>query len=511
MAIPFTEYVNITSGLVNTAQIGERQLILRIFTDNVLVPTDSFAQFANSDAVKAYFGETSLEYKRAAFYFSFVSKLITQPQLISFASWVATARNSFLYGDPGTTANLATLQAITAGQITLTLGSITQTVAGLNFTSAGSFTAVATILQAAIRDAEGIADWTNATVTYNPTLPQGAAFVIEGGVAGASAIGVTPASGGTDTALGLLGPNVVLSQGAVPQNPAVTLANSIIASNNFASFEFMHADGTEFGEADITSAATWLSTQNIQFIFCVRAQASTAVAIAAIVNSVAGSVPTLSPLSTEFPELLPAAILAATPYDTANGFATQNYMYQQAYGLTPSVTNDTERATYDALKINYYGQTQDNGQLISFYQRGYVGGTANTPSDIGPFVNEIWFKAFVGTAWINLLLQASEIPTNSQGRSLCMSVLQTAALAAVANGVISVGNSFTTAQQSAITSLSGNATAWRQVQNQGYWFNVVFVSYVNPDNGLTEYKAQYTLIYAKKNDIRKVQGTHALV
>jgi hypothetical protein len=63
--------------------------------------------------------------------------------------------------------------------------------------------------------------------------------------------------------------------------------------------------------------------------------------------------------------------------------------------------------------------------------------------------------------------------------------------------------------QLAITNATGDPTAWQKVQTSGYWFDVVFETYVV--NNQTEYKAVYTLIYAKDDVIRLVNGTDILI
>jgi hypothetical protein len=77
--------------------------------------------------------------------------------------------------------------------------------------------------------------------------------------------------------------------------------------------------------------------------------------------------------------------------------------------------------------------------------------------------------------------------------------------------VISAGKSLTTVQQQYISQISGDTTAWRQVANIGYWLNVTFSSFVNPNSFLTEWQANYTLIYSKNDAIRSVQGNDVLI
>lgn len=208
----------------------------------------------------------------------------------------------------------------------------------------------------------------------------------------------------------------------------------------------------------------------------------------------------------EFPEQLPMMIEAATNYNRAN--AVQNYMFQQAL-LTPSVNIDAQAAAYDALNVNYYGQTQQAGTLISFYQRGLLQGQSivTNITDMTPYVNEIWLKDANTVALMNLLLSATQIAANPSGRSQVLSVLQQTINLALLNGTISVGKVLTASQKSFITSETNDDQAWYQVQNAGYWLDCV----IELIPTTTQYQANYTLIYSKDDVIRKVVGTQTLI
>ena len=218
---------------------------------------------------------------------------------------------------------------------------------------------------------------------------------------------------------------------------------------------------------------------------------------------------TLTFQAMEFPEQLPMMVEAATNYLATN--SVQNYMFQQVAGLTPSVTTDASATSYDALSINYYGQTQTAGSLISFYQRGLMQGASVSTNitDMTSYVNEIWFKDANAVAVLNLLLGLSEVPANNQGRSQILSVIQSVINLALINGTISVNKILTSAQKSFISSITGDEYAWYQVQNSGYWIDCVIIQI--PNITPIQYQANYTLIYSKNDVIRLVVGTQELI
>lgn len=505
MAISFTRYVDITSGVSGAATVRMRELITRIFSSNPLIPTNSFAEFTSSDDVGSYFGTTSEEYKRALYYFSFLSKTITAPQKISFSSWVQTAVAPIIYGSRAATATLAALNLITAGAINLTLGAVTVNVTGLNFSSAGSLAAVATAIQTAVRAASVDANWATATVTYDATNGR---FVLTGGAVATTAqipVVIAPATG-TDAAipLGWEDINTIYSYGSPAMSLTDTMIASGAASNNFATFCYIPALTT----AQILELQTWNNGQNITYMGLYRVNSTIAAATSSAIMELAGGAMTLAPLAAEYPEMLPGAILAATDYTRRN--VSQNYMYQQS-DLTPSVSSDDSADAYDALRTNYYGVTQSAGQLVAFYQRGVLTGGSSAPTDMNIYANEIWFKSSAGVALLTLFLAVNQVSTNPGGRSQILATLQPVIDQAIFNGVISVGKQLTSAQQLVITQISGDPKAWYQVQNIGYWLDVTFPPGTVTVDDRTEYTAQYTLIYAKNDAIRKVVGSHVLI
>ncbi len=510
MAISFTRYINIISGVVAGQGIKEVDMITRIMTTNVLQPVNKIIEFLNANAVGTFFGFQSEEYLRAQFYFSFISKLIGTPDKISFGRYANATVKPQAWGDPLATDTLAQFQAITAGTLTISINSLTATLTAINLSAATSLANVATLLQTALRAySAGGTDFTLATVTYQ-TTPQ-AQFTIQGGVADAASIVITP-TGAQDigAALGLESVNAVFTSGlAAVQTPVQAMQNSFNISTNFASFVFTTASA--LSPTDIQNVAAWNASNNNDFVFLVPVLSSNASAISANVISDAGTALTLAPVLTpaQYPEMFPGMVAAATDYSKPN--QSQNYMFQQNSQLTPAVADDTSANNYDMLRVNYMGVTQVAGQQLSFYQRGVMCGGATAPSDMNVYFNEIWFKSAMGVALMSMLLNLPEVPTSPPGLALILANVQPVIGQALINGTIIVGSAvLTAAQQSAVTLLTGSPTAWQQVQTIGYWYYCTFTSSIGL-GGNTEYQANYTVVYTKNNAIRAINGTHAIV
>lgn len=501
MAISFKRYVDITSGVGGGAGVRLRDLILRLFTSSTRVPAGEVLEMDNATDVATYFGTSSAEYLRAVFYFGFVSKLITAPKKISFSRWAEVDAAARIYG-VSSTYTVAQFTGVSTGSLRLTLGDYTADVTGINWTSATTLSLVASILQTAIRAVTaGGTDWTSAVVAWNSTAQR---FELTGGVAGAEPVAVTAAGSGVAVA-GLLGwgSDAVFSPGVDAEEPLDAFITSVEASDNFGTFAFVSTLTAE----QIAAVAVQNDTYNVRFHYSVPIAAADAATYYAALSGLSGVSTTLAPLSTEYPELLPAAILAATDYARRN--SVQNYMFQQAT-LTPSVTTTAVANTMDASRVNYYGRTQTAGQFIDFYQRGVMMGLATDPVDMNTYANEMWLKDAAGAAIMSLLLSSARVSANTTGRGQLLAILQSVIEQATFNGTISVGKPLNTTQKLYIGNLTGDPEAWQQVYRLGYWIDCVLSSYVTPDDR-TEWKATYTLIYSKDDAIRKVDGSHVLI
>ena len=437
MSISSTRYVNITSGLGGGNQVPTRLLIPRMFTGNLLLAPQSVLQFSNAADVGTFFGLFSEEYYRALFYFSFISKSLTSPQVLQFARWAVAASAPGIYPASSDSTLLANWTSISNGSLTLTLGGFTFTMSSMDFTAASNLDNVATIIQAAIQaETGGGAMWTAATVAYVPT-GQNNGFHLVGGVAGVGNVSVATTSTGTDISsatllgwlpgtqqgsifsAGIYSLNSLWIPGSAIETITQALTTSSNSTNNFGSFLFLN--NLNLSASQIAEAAIWNNAENVSYLYVAPVTAanySTVVTqlaltnpegtgltliqspvtitgtIASASNAVTGLIGALSlqkgmPISgtnipagtvvlsivsdtsitmsqnatgsaiealtfntVQFPEQLPTMIEASTDYTGIN--TVQNYMFQQATGLTPTVNTDSDANTYDAVAVNYY-------------------------------------------------------------------------------------------------------------------------------------------------------------
>lgn len=496
MAIKITRYVDIISSVSGASSVAQRKLDHRRFTSDPRVPVGSILELGSGDA-DDFFGSTSDEAIFARQYFGYVSPApASAPRALQFAAYAPAGRVPAVYS--ATPATLAELTSISSGSLTITLGANTNTITAINLSASLSFADVATALQTAVRTGTGT-QFTAATVTYDVGRAQ---FIISGGVIGDAAVsvGVTPLS----TLLGLNDPQTILSPGVAAQNPLEAFQAAEEASDSFGSASF----GESITDAESKAVAQYVAGENVKYQFYVSVTPSTYTATVAALSGIQSTGIILNGTAGEYKEAIPAAIMAATDYDRRN--AAINYMYRQVSGFTADVTTNALANTYDTARVNYYGQTASAGQNISFFQRGFLMGGATAPVDMSVHANEQWLKAYLTAQLLSLQLSLNKIPANNEGRSYILAQVIDAVNKAKNNGTIIIDKTLTTAQKIAVTQLTNDPDAWRDVESKGFWADVVITQSV-PVSGVTEYTAKYTLVYSKGDVVRKVEGSHNLI
>ena len=530
MAIRFNKYININSVVGAAAQVPQRQWCARIFTTNALVGPNAVLQFVDPADVGTFFGTTSEEYNRAVEYFDYESPLGSAPQAIQFARWVEASQPATIYGE-AQVATLAALNQINAGLLSLKFGATTVNLTGLSFSADASLAAVATTLQTALIAATGQspnAELTGCSVTFNATS-QAFDFSANPTVTATEKFQVvSPANvtGANDVAAAL---GWYASQGALV-NDASLLETRVAGFNRVTNLnnncgEVVYTDVSGMTLADATAVGQANAALNVVFIFRVPCTPTNWAAWSAALIGIAGLgleyEDTTVTGGRQYPEMLPMAIHAAINFNAVNGAV--GFMYKQSSTLTASVNDQpgtVQSDTLDAARVNYYGVTQTGGQNISFYQQGVLCGGATAPVDSTVFANEQWFKDMCGANLMNLQLGVGQIPANKRGQNMCEAVLEgqpATALTpasgiqlAIANGTISANGVLSLTQQIYITSQTGDATAWQQVQTAGYWKSSNITSAVNA-SGVTVYTLNYTIIYRKDDVIKVIQGSHQLI
>jgi hypothetical protein len=502
-----SRYIRIVSGVGAGATVAERKLIMRVITQNPVLPPGIVVEFQTADAVGAYFGMASEEYKRSLPYFGFISKNIVSPKLISFARWVDQPIAPMVVGDaiPKT---LESFTSITTGLLTINVGLTPIDITGIALSAATSLTDVASIVQAAIRG-NANPQLTGATVTYNTNTNQ---FVLTGTVTGSGSISVTDSGqiGDISVLLGWSTGNTVLVGGQPNDPPGLAVAKTAAISNNFGSFVFAAPVGLLTNE-QIAAIAEWNDARNNEFLYSVPTPLTNLATLFGLVKGFSGCALNVisATAANDYVEQSPCEILAATDFSQPN--STNNYMFYQFPSRTITVSDDMTADMADQSRGNYIGVTQFAGQPLAFYQRGVLCGGPQDAVDMNIYANEMWLKSALAGNIMSLFLNVGSVPANDMGASQILAVMQPTLTQASTNGTFIAGKTINAVQQQFITNTSGDRNAWRQVQTIGYWIDISFSSYVNQNTGLTEWQATYKLIYSKGDAIRFVSGTDTMI
>lgn len=487
MAISQTKYINITSAAGGGSIVAQRDLMGRVFTTNDLVPAGQIIEFSGGlvsakESIGNYFGITSDEYAFADKYFQ-VNKKGTAPQKLGFARFVDSDAPAYLYGKQGV--KLADLQAITSGTFIISVNGAEKTYSALNFSSATSFADVATTMTTAMTS-DGL------VVTYETNGRFKVATVADG-----DGVELSLASGTVAEALGMV--HGVLSDGCDAETPLSCVIKSTGLSNNFFSFCFLGS----ISNSDIEALASWTHSQNVNYLFSVAVNESNAETIQDLVKTYDGVALTLD-IYGEHGEFMPMSRIASIDYTRAN--AAISMFYQQFAGVEPSV-NDTDVASaYDALRVNYYGETAKGGISFPFYQNGVLQGSI---TDMGVYANEAWLKDSFVTDILNLRLALDTLPANNVGVGMVLSALMETVNLSLYNGVTMPGKTLDSIQKAYITQITGNVDAWMAVQGNGYYLDANVEKYT--ENNVEKYKVSFLYVYSKGDSINYVDGRDILI
>lgn len=496
-------YVEITSGVGGKTAFDTKQLILRLFTTNELFPTNSVVTFTSESDVLSFMNEDSTadEYLQTAYYLNYTSKAIKQPAKISIARWADEDTSAQVYG--AEVADLDDLITYTSASLDVTLDGATYSATGIDLSSASSYADVATSLQLAIIALD--ASLASTTVTYNATS---SGFNLDTNGTADGTLSFVSATSGFLSDLGW-DSLATFSDGISAQTVTSVLTTTEQISNDFLSISFI--DDLDMDQEE--EVATWVSNANFKYMNCARSTKSNAQSYYDALVGYGGTAVTLydADVTDEYPWLHPAAEAAAVDPDASNAFP--NFMYNTDDALSELITNDDDADTYDALRMNYMGRTQEAGTERVWYQRGVLMGGDTDALTMSVYVAEAWLKSELKSSFLSMFNALPGIVADTSGKSIVRSYLDAAVQAALpdsGNGMISVGKDLTTTQKAYIYQITGDDNAWQNVKNEGYWYDITFDSYI-ADSGVTEYEAEYTLVYAKADKIRKVTGTHVLI
>lgn len=397
-------------------------------TSGTRVPIGMVLSFPSASSVGTYFGLSSTEYAAAAIYFAaFTGSSITPASLLLTQYPVAAVAAYLRGGNIGGLA-LSSLQALT-GVLTLTVNGTAYTSASITLSSATSFSAAATLIQAAFTSPPF-------TVTYD-SLSGG--FVFTASTTG-SASTITVASGTLSSGLLLTTATAALtSQGATAAVPGAFMTSLLVTTTNWGSFmTLFNPDST--GNANKLAFATWNGQQANQYIYVAWDTDPTAAAGASA--SCLGALLTASSISGSMlfwgPDYTIAAfacgIGASINFTQYNGRIT--YAFKSQSGLVTTVNDPTTAANLMANGYNFYGGYALAANNWTFLYPGTISGPYKWADS---YINQMWLNDAIQLSLMTLLTTTLSVPYNAAGYALIDAGCQVAIQAGVYFGAIGVG------------------------------------------------------------------------
>ena len=282
------------------------------------------------------------------------------------------------------------------------------------------------------------------------------------------------------------------------ETPSAAISGVQAITNNFGSFTFLG----EFTDDQLAAAAGVNSGFDHRYLFCVGYEYADTASASTKMAKFADAVGTFVYFGADaFGAAIPMAMLGAIDFNRSN--STICFMFKQIAKETAVITNDTDFDTMKSINANFYGLTQTNGKSFSFLQCGFC----SNGEDAGTYCNELWLKSAVATSFMNLCLRVNKIPADATGSAMIRAAIVGDVKKALDNGTILVGKPLTEEDIAEVSRWTNNEDAYLDVQNDGYWLDVV----IEKDEEGKEWIAKYYLVYAKADGIRFCNGSHVLV
>jgi len=498
MSINISRYIRIASTVSGATAVNAQKLVGRRFTTNPLLRAGEVISVIRGGA-EDFFGADSEEAQFARQYFGYISPApASQAESLQFASWVDVPRAATIVGKSPSPLN--SIQTITAGHMKVVWDGNDYVINSIDLSGATDFISAASIVENALDAVKGGNPVLQ--VTYNTDEDR---FELVCAQTGKGDIEIVPYNDSNDIAAALGLANGDVFNGAAGESALEAFQRAEGISDSFGSASF----GSDVGINMAAALSDYVAGNNVKYVIYwpVKDKAEAQTWSDKFIG-VASTGLVLNGTPGEYKEALLQAIQAATDYERRN--ASINFMFRQNQVVfTADVTTDSDADYYDALRVNYYGETATAGQRIAFMQRGVLCGGVSAPTDIGVHSNEQWLKAYIKARLMSLLLGVNKIPANLDGKGMVLGIVQGGIDKAIFNGTILIGKSLTEVQKAAVYQATGDDLAWHDIETNGYWMDANVV--VESNNGTEDYKVVYIIFYAKGDSVKAISGSHNLV
>lgn len=456
MAIPASQIVRVNPRLL-TPGGTDLEFNGLLLSASPLIPSSQLVlPFPDPDSVGEYFGLESPEYRAAAVYFQGYNNSFTKPRAFYVARRNAADAPAFIRGggfNALPSATLAALKTITDGSLSLQLGTETISASGLNFSTAGSLSDIAQIIQEGFGEA-------GVTVAYSSLFD---AFTLTSSQTGENA-GAGYATGTAAAPLGLTqAAGAVLSPGLNAMTPAENMEAILELTENFVCFTTVDKPDEE----DALAFAQWAGSQGVNYLYIywdddplLLQPGSTATIAAALVQANVGATCGV------WDKLEYAALIMGTAasidFNRRNGTIT--FAFKAQDGVPANVTKGTDAVNLTAQGMNFMGDYATRNDQFIFLYPGQMFGSWKW---IDTYLNAVWLNNALQVACMNGFAQTPRVPYNQEGYTLIKSWCLDPINRALYAGVIDTGVALSESQKSQLVREAGRDISG-ELRNDGY-------------------------------------------
>ena len=434
-----------------------------VLDDNVLLPATTPLSFSSADSVAEYFGTNSDEYKFAAVYFGGYNNSQIKPSLLYFYRLTPSGAAPFVRGETLSPATaLASIKAVKAGDITISLSGTEYTATGIDFSAVTSLSDAASVLQTALTTKDA-----SVTVGYNSVNN---AFTITSTEVGEQE-SITVPTGTAAAVLGFNAETATVSAGEDATDAVGSMTNLTRQFQNFVTFTTL----AEPEDTDALALASWVSSQanaGTMYLY-VCWDSSKANLDATNTTGIAEQIKALNATGTTvvYPSYKIAAFVMGTAasiaWDQTNGTIT--FAFKAQSGLAADVTDTQHSVALLGHGVNFIGNYATRNDNFVFFYNGQMFGEW---AWIDTYLNACYLCNKLQVQLMAMFTSNRRIPYTSAGyaiiRANCRDVIE----AAINNGVINIGVSLSNAQKSQLTSELGGDFS-DEIYNNGYYLQIL--------------------------------------
>lgn len=456
MSISADHIIRVTPRVISagSADLETNGLLL---TKSALIPSGTpVMEFTLASDVADLFGSLSDEAKFAQQYFTGITNQQTSVKRLMIGRYIDEAVSAWVRGLPVEADSLPVLKAIKTGTLTITIDGTEQKATAIDFSTATSFSDVATKLTAKL---------TGATATYDANLKS---FTITTTSKGASAT-ITYATGTVAEALGFTeDAGAVLSQGADAEDAAKNLEAICNVTRNWVGF-------TTIWEATLVEAQGFASWADIDddYVYCLWTRD------AKCTNQLTQSTTIPAKLNGQYNCTIclyggwdfAAAVLAcgaSINWDKTQGMKT--WAFKNATGIEPLVNDESSAVALEKIRCSYYGSFSARNSRFQFMYDGALCSTYYGYIDV--LYGAIYIRSMIQRSCMDGLTQVNRVPFNSMGEAFISAWMQDPIQKALNNGSMDKGITLSASQKQQILSETNSETAASEIELNGYWTKI---------------------------------------